>query len=379
MENSPENPVGSPINPARPGAGHSFKNIPDNGNKRFLKPDHLLSLVNDYDVDYYGEIEIGTPSQKFNVIFDTGSSDLWVTGKKCTSSACRGHPAFDSKASSTYTPMNRMFSIEYGTGSLMGLVGKDQMTIGNIRLENQTFGESTVEPGMTFAGVPFDGILGLGFDSLSSQGAQPPFYSMIQQSRIKEPLLSAWFAPYNPQAIGSGTPGGELAFGSIDPSRYTGELTWAPVINKGYWEVELNGLRLTTGQDAPIRARSAAIDTGTSLVIMSEPDAQAIHSLIPQANRIPGTPMWSVPCDTRGLPGVTFIINSKPYTIPASAWVLPNGDGTCISGFSSTNDSDTLWIVGLIFLRQYYTVYDMGNARVGFGKREMGWDPMRLD
>ena len=109
--------------------------------------------------------------------------------------------------------------------------------------------------------VRFDGILGLGYDTISVNHITPPFYSMINQGLIDEPVFSF--------RIGSSeADGGEAVFGGIDDSAYTGKIQYVPVRRKAYWEVELG--QVGFGEEIlELENTGAAIDTGSSVGLIS--------------------------------------------------------------------------------------------------------------
>ncbi|MEE6493558.1 hypothetical protein FKM82_016885 [Ascaphus truei] len=321
-------------------------------------------LINYMDVEYFGDISIGSPAQNFTVIFDTGSSNLWVPSVYCTSAACAQHSRFQPSTSSTYSPDGSPFSIQYGTGSLSGIIGTDQVTVQGITVQGQQFGESVSEPGSTFVDAAFDGILGLAYPALAVGGSTPVFDNMMTQNLVELPMFSVYMSRDPRSSVG-----GELIFGGFDTSRFSGQLKWVPVTNQGYWQIKLDNIQVGGEEMFCSGGCQAIIDTGTSMITGPPSDILQLQNAI-GATAADGE--YAVECSNLiGMPTVTFTINGIGYTLSAEQYtVVDSSDGSdfCSSGFQGLDikpPAGPLWILGDVFIGQYYSVFDRGNNRVG--------------
>uniref|UniRef100_A0A0A0LRZ8 Aspartic proteinase n=1 Tax=Cucumis sativus TaxID=3659 RepID=A0A0A0LRZ8_CUCSA len=255
----------------------AFRKYNPNGNLGESSDTDIVALKNYLDAQYYGEIAIGTPPQKFTVIFDTGSSNLWVPSAKCLFSvACHFHARYKSSRSSTYKKNGTSASIRYGTGAVSGFFSYDNVKVGDLVVKNQLFIEATREPGLTFLVAKFDGLLGLGFQEIAVGSAVPVWYNMVEQGLVKEPVFSFWL---NRNA--EEEEGGEIVFGGVDPKHYKGKHTYVPVTQKGYWQFDMGDVLIDGKPTGYCEGGCSAIaDSGTSLLAGPTADPKKICSQI---------------------------------------------------------------------------------------------------
>uniref|UniRef100_A0A8C0I4T4 Napsin-A n=1 Tax=Balaenoptera musculus TaxID=9771 RepID=A0A8C0I4T4_BALMU len=329
-----------PAEPPRLGA-------PSPGDKDFFVP-----LSNYMNVQYYGEIGLGTPPQNFSVVFDTGSSNLWVPSVRCHffSLPCWVHHRFNSKASSSFRPNGTKFAIQYGTGRLDGILSEDKLTIGGITGASVIFGEALWEPSLVFTFAHFDGVLGLGFPVLAVGGVRPPLDRLVDQGLLDKPVFS-FYLNRDPEAAD----GGELVLGGSDPAHYIPPLTFVSVTIPAYWQIHMERVEVGTGLTLCARGCAAILDTGTSLITGPTEEIRALQAATG------GVPLLMGEVRTCLLPPwrVWFNLTAQDYVIQ----IARGGVRLCLSGFQALDmppPAGPLWILGDVFLRSYVAVFDRG-------------------
>lgn len=327
------------------------------------KGDHLVPVSNFLNAQYFSEITLGNPPQSFKVVLDTGSSNLWVPSSQCGSIACYLHTKYDSTASETYKANGSSFEIHYGSGSMKGFISNDDLTIGDLTVKGQDFAEATEEPGLAFAFGRFDGILGLGFDTISVNKVVPPFYNMIDQGLLDEKVFAFYLGDANTEGDES-----EAIFGGINDNRFEGKLTYLPLRRKAYWEVDFDAISFGDAT-AELENTGVILDTGTSLIALPSTLAELLNTEMGAKKGWNG--QYTVDCAKRdSLPDVTFKLSGKDFTISPYDYILEI-QGSCVSTFMGMDFPEPvgpLAILGDAFLRRWYSVYDLEKGAVGLAK-----------
>ncbi|KAF8990499.1 aspartic peptidase domain-containing protein [Cyathus striatus] len=313
------------------------------------------------DVSYFGSVSIGTPSQNFNVILDTGSSDLWVADTTCNYCSTNT-PLFDSSKSSTFKKQttganSAETQIQYGIGQVSGVIASDTVSMGGFTIPNQTF-LAVDEVSEDLLNGSVSGIMGLAFSSIASTEATPFWQALSDGNQLSAPEMSFWLTRFvnDSTAKAVDEPGGVFTLGGTNSSLFTGDIEFINMpatAHPTFWQLTMSAItvqgksiNITTGD-----AALAAIDTGTTLVGGPSADVNAIWNSISGSKEEP---------DADGNPSGLFSFRSSQ----------------CIGGIFDVSQGTNIqsgqgipgWIVGDTFLKNVYSVFRANPASIGFAQ-----------
>ncbi|XP_029911752.1 renin [Myripristis murdjan] len=349
------------VSPAQMFAELAHKTADDPSNGTVPTP-----LTNYLDTQYFGEISIGSPAQMFNVVFDTGSANLWVPSHNCSpfSTACFTHNRYDASKSRTHVENGTGFSIQYASGNVRGFLSEDVVVVGGIPVV-QVFAEATSLSAMPFIFAKFDGVLGMGYPNVAIDGITPVFDRIMSQHVLKEEVFSVYYSR-DPKH----SPGGELVLGGTDPNYYTGAFNYVATRETGKWDVTMKGVSVGEEMMFCEEGCTAVIDTGSSYITGPASSVSALMKTIGAQLDESG---YKVNCDVvKTLPSVTFHLGGQEYALTQEDYILWQsqfeGDVCTVTfrGLDVPPPTGPIWILGANFIARYYTEFDRRNNRIGF-------------
>lgn len=324
----------------------------------------LFNQVSYYQID----IDVGNPPQKLQALLDTGSSDMWFFSN---TAGAGGVQTFSPQRSSSWHNNYTQFTISYVSGSAQGTWGTDDVSISGAKIKAQSLAVVTSGNGLT--GIP--GLIGTGLPALESTNNNYNFFqprhtysnvplSLFEQGHIGTPTYSLYLDGVNAKA-------GTVLFGAIDHSKYQGQLYSVPRVHNSRFNINIDNLQINGRSVGSVG--SSTLDSGTTLG--SLPDA-VINGLVSTLGLSTEYASSGIYYARRGsfnanMP-VTFTISGVKFDLKAGDLFLDSeklGDplpkGLSVLGFSPSSQTQNQIILGDVFLRNFYIVYDLANPQLG--------------
>jgi len=348
---------------------------------------NISTALQDMKTEYIGNIGVGTNSEggaQFDarVVFDTGSTNLWVASVLCKDFPCnteRGQDFYDPEKSLSqedFMGENGDIDIMFGTGELRGPLHVDTYRVGPMVVKRQPFAMIREMNGDVFSSFPFEGILGLGFKSLSFGGINPFFERVIEQQLLTNNEFAFFFN------VDSDKPSA-LLWGGVDKDLFHGPIRMFPIIQPHYWALELIDFKMgnTSMREVGMGGepvKRLIVDSGTTYFTAPGGLQEQIVDKIPDADCDKVTDYPPLTYVLKGADGQTYelMVSQETYMIGS------NEDG-CRAAFMSLDVNEEYgpaMILGEVFMRHFFTVFSRGdganeNAKIGFAPAKIGSTP----
>mmetsp|Transcript_76331 Transcript_76331/g.171225 ORF Transcript_76331/g.171225 Transcript_76331/m.171225 type:complete len:396 (-) Transcript_76331:125-1312(-) len=333
---------------------------------------HTLPVSDYKDTLYTAKIMVGTPGREEDVIFDTGSSNLWVPNKQ-PKGVDRLHQkhTYNHAESSTYKSDGTPFHIQYGSGPVAGFLSVDDIAFGGLTMKSYKFAEVNDMTGLgqLYTQTPMDGILGMAFDSIAQDHCPTPMRTLVDSGAISDAVFAFYMGPNGKS---------ELVLGGVDEAHYQGEFQYIPLNAETYWQVHLNNLKVNGKKIGGLfKTQNAFVDSGTSLLTGPVADVEAIcQGMGAKINRQLG--LFALDCDkVASAPNVTFTLGGgwkdegTDFVLEAKDLLLDDLKVGSVCGLAIAPGGGP-WILGDVFMRKYYVKFDWGQKRLGIALSTAG-------
>ncbi|OBT56337.1 hypothetical protein VE04_02447 [Pseudogymnoascus sp. 24MN13] len=316
------------------------------------------------DFCYTTSMFVGSKNKRLRMLVDAGAANTWVMGSTCTNSSCGIHDLYGPADSDTYKASSSTFSLNYGTGMVSGQYIEDTMGLAGFSLPVQFGVANNVSD--DFSNYPMDGILGL---SRVPNPVIPGFVDTLMEKNLLEKNIFS----VNIYRASDLANNGEITFGGVDASKYTGEITYTDITAPGASWVIPVGEAGFNGKDSGLKGRNAIIDTGTTYCFMPPSDAALFYANVAGATVSEDGTSYGVPCTTT-IPA-EFTFSGVTYSIPSKDWIGGKVGGVetqtmCTSNIYSRNTTeDGSWVLGDTFLKSVYAVFDLDQNRIGLASK----------
>ena len=315
------------------------------------------SPVEPNDLEYIASISIGGQEILMNI--DTGSADLWVFNTQLGKEMREGHTLYDPTLSKSFRFLpGEEWNITYGDGSgASGNVGTDIVNIGGVEVK-MAVEMATVVSDAFVRDTNSNGLVGMGFSKLNTvrPTQQRTFFDTVMDD-LADPVFTA---DLRQDEVGA------YEFGKISQDRYQGELQWVPVnTERGHWEFESSSFAITIdGRKVEgTTARTAIVDTGTTLMLVSEEMLREYYSKVEGAVNDMSVGGIVFPCGSV-LPDLYVDVGGSMARVEGRFINFAQVDEErCFGGLQGSGAS--FMVFGDIFFKSQFVAFNGGNNSVG--------------
>lgn len=336
-------------------------------------------LDNFQNAQYYGDMTIG--EQKIKGIFDTGSFELLVLSSRCTS--CRRHP-YNYTMSKTYVNNGTLAQHVFGSGPVISMQAYEHVQVGPMEANKQVFWEIVEHDIQVLEFAKFSAIVGIG-------------HGFAPTSREKTLVMNYDVKEFSVCLENKDMAPGWLFWGpSMTQEKRKELMVNVPVVGENHWGVKMSDV--TIGDKKLLcegGGCGAIVDSGTSLIAAPGSHLEALTPLLDKIKEDCSN-LHELPMLYLTMGDHTFALPPKAYVMRITGAVLEADNvwdvlffkpkikkiDICLPGFmqlDKISDYGPVWILGMPFLRYYYTTFDRTNKQLHFARASKTCDPLKYE